>query len=189
MSLSRKDFFKTICISGACFCGFSSMAIPAAGSINQNNSTEESNSKEQLLQAWIAQILTNINSGLNEAEIRKVMKSCALVHYNDLKMDDLLAGYKGDLEKFISWIEENWGWKIEYNKEAKTLIADENKSYCVCPMVNHQSGSKLPAMCFCSEGFAEKMFSTVVGVPVTASVVSSILRGDKSCKYKIVFNS
>jgi hypothetical protein len=189
MSLSRKDFFKTICISGACLCGFSSLALPATGSENQITSANESKAKEQLLQAWIAQILTNINSELDEAEIRKVMKSCALVHYSDLKMDDLLSGYVGNLDKFTGWIEENWGWKIEYDKEEKILIAEENKSYCVCPMVNHQSGSKLPVMCFCSEGFAEKMFSTVVGVPVTASVVSSILRGDKSCKYKIVFNS
>jgi hypothetical protein len=188
MSISRKDFFKTVCISSACLCGFSSMVLPAAGSVNQNPATEESNGKELLLQAWIAKILANLNAELHEKEIRNVMKSCALVHYADLKMDDVLSDYVGNLEKFIGWIEANWGWKVEYNKETKTLIADENKSYCVCPMVNHQTESKLPALCYCSEGFAERMFSTVAGSPASATVVSSILRGDISCRYKIVFS-
>ena len=164
------------------------MAIPAEGSVNKNLEIEDSKGKELLLQSWIAEILTNINSELGEVEIRKVMKSCASIHYNDLKMDDLLAGYVGNLEKFIAWIEENWGWKIEYDKSVKTLIADENKSNCVCPMVNHQKESVLPALCYCSEGFAEKMFSKVAGVPASATVLSSILRGAKSCRYKIDFN-
>jgi hypothetical protein len=187
MSISRKEFFKTVCLSGACLCGFGMMTSPLAGSLNQNTATDESNGKELLLQALIAKVLTNLNSEFSKDEIRKVMKSCALVHYDNLKMDDLLKDYVGNLKKFISWIEENWGWKIEYNKELKTLIADENKSYCVCPMVNHQKESELPAMCYCSEGFAEKMFSTVADIPASATVVSSILRGDKSCQYKIIF--
>lgn len=185
MSLSRKDFFKTVCISGACLCGFSSLALSANSSESQNSTTEEPNKKEILLKAWIARILENINHELNEEETRNVMKSCALAHYDDLKMDEVLKDYVGNLEKFIAWVEESWGWKIDYNKDLKTIIADENKDYCVCPMINHQNDSKLSALCYCSEGFAEKMFSTVVGFPVSASVVSSILRGDKSCKYKI----
>lgn len=103
-------------------------------------------------------------------------------------MDDMLTDYEGKLERFIDFIEEKWGWKIEYNQVTKTLIADENKNYCVCPMVSKVKETKLPALCYCSEGFAEKMFSKVVGQPVTANVISSIQRGDKSCKYKITFS-
>jgi predicted ArsR family transcriptional regulator len=63
--------------------------------------------------------------------------------------------------------------------------ADENKSYCVCPMVNRAEGIGSSVMCNCSEGFAEKMFSAVFGHPVKAQVISSVLKGNASCKYKI----
>jgi predicted hydrocarbon binding protein len=40
-------------------------------------------------------------------------------------------------------------------------------------------------ICYCSEGFAERMFSRVAGVEVSAEVVSSVRRGDLSCVYRI----
>ena len=102
-------------------------------------------------------------------------------------MDEMLSSYIGNLDGFISFISEKWDWIVEYDKESKTIIANENKSYCVCPMVNHKNGVKSSAICYCSEGFAEKMFTTVAGVKATAEVISSVIRGDKNCIYKIKF--
>jgi predicted hydrocarbon binding protein len=100
-------------------------------------------------------------------------------------MDKVLAPYVGDIKKFIQFIGEKWDWKINYNPDSGVIIADENKTQCVCPMVNKEKGVRSSILCYCSEGFAEKMFSTVLGRTVKATVVSSILRGDKSCKYMI----
>jgi len=100
-------------------------------------------------------------------------------------MDEVLAAYKGDLEGFLKFLEKEWGWVISWDSETKTLIADENKSYCVCPMVNHGKNLETDVICYCSEGFAEKMFSLVAGAPATATVISSVQRGDKSCQYKV----
>lgn len=183
MTISRKQFFKTVCLSSACLCGFSAIA----GSVPSENTNQENDSKALLFQSWIALLLTNIDSSMEEEEIRKIIKSSALAHYNDLKMDSVLVGYKGKLEAFINWVETSWGWKVDYNKATRTIIADENKNYCVCPMINHKIGTKYPVLCYCSEGFAEKMFSTVIGQPVSATVISSVQRGDKSCKYQITF--
>jgi predicted hydrocarbon binding protein len=104
-------------------------------------------------------------------------------------MNDLLTPYIGDLEKFIEFLEKKWGWKIDYNKKTKTLIANENKNYCVCPMINKKNKVNQSAICYCSEGFAERMFSLVASQPVSAAVISSIQRGDERCIYKIDFNS
>ncbi len=183
MTISRKQFFKTACLSGACLCGFGAIA----GSVPSENKNQEDNSKALLFQSWIALLLTNIDSSLGEDEIRKVIKSAALAHYNDLKMDDILMGYKDKLETFIDWVETSWGWKVDYNNATRTIIADENKNYCVCPMLGQKSKTRYPALCYCSEGFAEKMFSIVIGQPVSATVISSVQRGDKSCKYRINF--
>jgi hypothetical protein len=100
-------------------------------------------------------------------------------------MVEFLKPYNNNLEGFIGFIEKEWGWKMTYDKSTQIIIADENKNNCVCPMINHKTGIKPGALCYCSEGFSELMFTNVIGKPVTASVISSIHRGDKSCKYKI----
>ncbi len=102
-------------------------------------------------------------------------------------MDEILSSFINDLEGFLDHISENWDWKIDYDRNSGIIIGDENKETCVCPMVNQHKGKISDAICYCFEGFSEKMFSMVIGKPVTATVISSILRGDKTCKYKIEF--
>ena len=102
-------------------------------------------------------------------------------------MDEILKPFINDLDKFIEFLEKEWGWKVDYSQATRTIIANENKNYCVCPMINNDGKDKNPAICYCSEGFAEKMFSLVAGQPASANVISSIQKGDKNCIYKIVF--
>ncbi len=189
MLINRKEFLKRACLSGAAsLCGFSSISLFANNNESQQSTPEPDNSKLLLVQEWTNCLLSNLNEQLSEEELRRALKSCAVVHFNNLKMDNVLAQYIGHLDKFIKFLEEEWGWKVEYNKTSKTLIANKNKNYCVCSIVNHKSGAKPTAICYCSEGFAEKMFSTVAGVIAKATVISSIHRGDDRSKYKIEFS-
>ena len=185
-TLDRKDFIKKACVSGACLCGFSSIAL--AGKNKTNNPMEgPENSNFAMTQAWISNLLVNINKNLTIEEKRKILKSCSIAHYDNLKMEEVLSPYEGNIEKFIGFLEDEWDWKVDYNKSTKTLIADENKNYCVCPIINKNDKTDKSAMCYCSEGFAEKMFSVVSGVSASATVISSIHRGNDTCKYKVVF--
>jgi hypothetical protein len=184
--MNRKKFLKNACVTGACMCGFASVfqAVKGSAETGQSEAGRDDNGKV-LIQEWIAQLLSGMDSNLTEENKRAIMKKCAIVHYNNLKMDDVLAGYKGNLEGFMKFLEKEW--VISWDSETKILIADENKSYCVCPMVNHGKKLETDVICYCSEGFAEKMFSLVAGTPATATVLASIHRGDKSCRYKVTF--
>lgn len=182
---SRKDFFKKACIAGACFCGFTSLGMQASALETDVNEVQVDDKKLKFMQDWISMLLLQVDENTNDEECRKIMKPCAMAHYNYLEMDNVLAPYKGDIEKFNAFISGEWGWKVNYNKEKGIITADENKSYCVCPMVNKEKGVRSSILCFCSEGFAEKMFSTVVGHPVKARVVSSIHKGNDRCIYEI----
>lgn len=184
MTVNRKDFLKKVCFSGACLCGFGSIAF--SKEVDDSNEDKMQTQKLSLLQDWIASILLNVNDELDKGSARKLIKKTAGVHFENLKMDTLLAEYKGDLDKFTVFLREKWGWKVDYDKEKGVLIADENKNYCVCPIAVHSKEKDSSAMCYCSEGFAEKMFSLVSGVQVQAEVIASVRRGDTSCKYKIV---
>ena len=75
-----------------------------------------------------------------------------------------------------------------FEENEKVLIADESKPFCVCPLINKDTDKLLPAMCYCSEGFAERMFSVVCEHQVEAVVISSVQRGDERCIYRIELN-
>lgn len=182
MNTSRRQFIEKTCLTGACLCGFTALIQPANGKQNQNPAPDPN---KDLLQDWISTLLLSIDDQEDDATCCNIMKRCAASHYNHLQMDNFLNPYTGNLEKFNSFLESQWGWKIDYQKDPDVLVADENKNYCVCPMVNREKGVKSSILCFCSEGFAELMFSKVTGKPVKARVISSIHRGDPTCKYQI----
>ena len=80
------------------------------------------------------------------------------------------------------------GWIVEYDREKGSITANENKNECVCPILFENNGKiekGFENMCYCSEGFAKKMFSKVLGYDVKVNVISSIIRGDKACVYRI----
>jgi hypothetical protein len=159
------------------------MFQPAASQTLNNVEAEDPN--KALMQEWISNLLLSISDIEDKSVCRKMVKKCSVVHYSHLKMDAVLEPFVGNIEGFIGFLETNWGWKITYKKGDRTLLADENKNYCVCPLVNKAKGVKSSILCYCSEGIAELMFSKVFDHPVKASVLSSIHRGNTSCKYEI----
>ena len=185
--MNRKSFIQHASCFGACLCGFSSLAY---SSLKNNKVTPSSSDKEEdkrleLVQDYLGMLLINLQQNKNEKQNRKAIKQLSQIHYKQLNMDEILKPFENNLNGFINFLEKEWRWKVNYNLKTQILIADENKSYCVCPMINHKTGIKPGVLCYCSEGFAEQMFSKVLGHPAKAKVIASIQRGDSSCKYQI----
>lgn len=188
--MDRKGFIRKACLAGACGCGFGSLAIKAGSlgdydhdshMVQENQSATES----MVAQKWLKNLLEHLDGNLEQKEMRRIVKMSAVIHYDHLKMNDLLAGYKGRLKEFLGFLETEWGWKTDYDEAAGVIFADENKSWCVCPVLGKTSEEGSAGICYCSEGFAELMFSEVAGIAVSARVISSVRRGDKSCIYRI----
>ncbi len=135
-------------------------------------------------QKWIAALLPLLAKGDREYA-RRILKGCAASHYEDLKMQAVVDRFRGKLDDFLDVPRKEWGWIIEYDRDKGVILINENKPNCVCPLVQKGQPGDLGILCYCSEGFAEKMFSEVVGSPVRAEVIESVLRGHKSCKYRI----
>jgi len=182
MNKNRRNFLKKACVAGGCFCGFSFLA---GQKVEAENNQEAEDAQKKLMQEWISVLMVSLDEQTDEELSRQIMKSCARAHYDQLKMDEVLQPYEGNLEKFASFLEDSWNWKVDFDRENGIIYADENKNFCVCPMVNHQQGLNTGVLCYCSEGFAELMFSKVSGHPVQATVISSIHRGNDRCKYEI----
>lgn len=181
---SRKDFIKKACLTSACLCGFGKLAIGQGVNKSLRHEFDENINKSSIYTRWIASVLENLPESLTEKEIKILIKKTSGVHYSELNMENVLKEFEGDINKFIFFLENNWGWKVSNNANARKIIANENKELCVCPLIDSRIKG-VSAMCYCSEGFAEKMFSKVIGKKVEAIVISSVRRGDKSCMYEI----
>jgi hypothetical protein len=139
----------------------------------------------QFLSGWVRQILHEVDSQLSQEAKAAVLKGCAQAHYQMIDMDGTIAPYRGNLPAFLEFLSATWGWKIDYDPTSGTITADENKAECVCPLVRCGAVKDNSVLCNCSVGFAERMFSSVLGKPVQARVTRSILKGDPSCVYQV----
>jgi hypothetical protein len=143
------------------------------------------NSLNDFQKGWIGNLLSVLDNCL-ESEIKaNILRACAAFHYRDARMDEIVSQYCGSLEGVIQFLSEQWHWQVTYDPANRTIWADENKPYCVCPLVQQGLADVSGTLCHCSEGFAERMFSGVIGRPVEAKVSQSVLRGDPSCVYWI----
>ena len=132
-------------------------------------------------QKWIATLLPLLAKGSPEVA-KRILRECSASHYDHLKMQATVDRFRGKLDDFLAFLRKEWGWVIERDRDRGVILVNENKSACVCPLVQKEHGPDLGMLCYCSEGFAEKMFSGVVGSKVRAEVTESVLRGHKSCK-------
>jgi len=146
-------------------------------------SCETTDEKSKVVIDWLNMLLEGVDS--LDPDIKKAMiKGCSASHYNAIDMEEVLDGYIGDIYGFIRFLESEWNWSVKINEEERVICADENKPYCVCPVVKY-GDIKNPLICSCSEGIAEKMFSKVLRKKTYAKVINSVLKGDKSCIYEI----
>jgi hypothetical protein len=152
---------------------------------NDLDVNENKNSDDHFVRLWLANLLAQLDGNMSEETQRYVFKGCSSVHYQRLQMDEITSQYQGNLVGFIKMLADKWNWKVTYDPETNLITADENKKECVCPIVRLSSAPVSAILCHCSEGFAERMFSAVVGRPVQAQVVQSILRGNPTCIYRI----
>jgi predicted hydrocarbon binding protein len=185
MTINRKEFFMKACLAGTCLCGFLPLSSQKPDLPEIRNPEEPEDKNRSFMQEWISTLMLSLDEQADKDVARQIMKKCARAHYDQLKMDEVLQVYVGNLKKFIQFLKSNWNWVITFDEEKQIVLADENKDVCVCPLVNQDEGVKSAVLCYCSEGFAELMFSKVAGKPAEARIISSIHRGNDRCKYEI----
>lgn len=111
MTTTRRNFLKKACISGICLCGFSTI-LGSETFTPKTPSSETPNKNEIMFLKWITELLENLeNSHLTEAQLRQIVKSSSIAHHHNLEMDTMLTPFKGHLDNFIEFIEENGGGK------------------------------------------------------------------------------
>ena len=135
---------------------------------------------------FCAEWTNHLLKGLEEnGKIECAYENCAEFHYKMNQMDSVLDTYVGDLDGFISFLKNTYWWLITCSDDGKTILIDENKDFCVCPVAGKIGENVSPMLCNCSAFYAKKMFSKVCQREVNAAVKRSFLRDGKSCMYEI----
>jgi len=173
---------RTGCLAGLCACLGAPMA-PASETADAGTQTEEPK-PVPMPQKWILAMLPALNE-MDREQAKRILKGGAKAHFEHLNMPAKVESYRGKMDGFLDFLRREWDWVITYDRDRGVIEIDENKSAYVCPLIPKDHPADLGVLCYCSEGFAEKMFSAVTGSPVRAEVVASIRRGQKSCKYRI----
>ncbi|MCY6960135.1 hypothetical protein [Clostridium brassicae] len=133
---------------------------------------------------WLNELLNSIEKNCSQENCALLLEGCGACHYKS--MEHMLEKYVGDLQGFINFMVKKHGQIITYDEAKNIILVDENKSYCVCPINQCMNGKKVsPALCHCSASMTQKMISKITGKEVKSRVVTSVLRGDKSCVYEI----
>lgn len=173
---------KTGCLAGLCAClgGSEAAAAEEAGAAAQTGEPKP----PTMPQKWIVAVLPAL-AAMDKEQAKRVLKTGAPAHFEHLNMTATVERYRGKMDEFLEYLRREWDWIIAYDRERGVIEIDENKSACVCPLIPKDHPADLGVLCYCSEGFAERLFSAVAGAPVRAEVAASIRRGQKSCKYRI----
>lgn len=187
---NRRDFLKA-CACTACLCGFGSVFKLMAGDNvtpngEHNVSKSEAERSESFAQYWITELLESLDENvLTESQLRVIIKKASQAHHDFMNVSEMTKPYINKPEEFLDFLQNEWGWEVKDNKSERMLIVNEKKPFCVCPLLKNASEKLYPTLCYCSEGFAEKMFSLVYNHPVSVMVAASVQRGDPSCIYLV----
>lgn len=187
---NRRDFLKA-CACTAGLCGFGSfLDLMANDKVSPNDDDNAAKSEAEKNEAfalhWITELLESLDGNeLTDAQLRAIVKKTSQAHHDLMNVPEMVKPYIGKPEEFIEFLQNAWGWEVKDNPSERLLTVNEKKPFCVCPLLKNASGKRYPALCYCSEGFAEKMFSIVYTHPVSVTVGASVQRGDPSCIYLI----
>jgi hypothetical protein len=183
--MDRKSFIKALCIGGSCSC----MAVPVFTTEEEKQETtdkkmKELNQKIQFMQTRMAKLIDILDGKMDDAALAKVLKDLGTECSKEYAA--FYKKYKNNLDGFLQMAEKDWKMKIDHDKEKKVVkIIGQKTGKCFCPFVKESLMSE--DFCNCSLGWQTQTFASVIGKPVKARVLQSVLRGSKSCDFAIYY--
>jgi len=205
--LNRKEFLAKV--GKACACSCVCAMAPKLDSVRAMDGTlqEEQKSEQEpveksrfqermeFTEKWAVRFFDVLDANLDEPARRKLMmangKACLLAWQKDTHQKPRTEAVT--LERFAAWVKEHATGEYEINGNVILFqylsAAETGKSSpehkCLCPMVETNPAGLSPTYCLCSLGYVKEMHEQMFMRPVEVELVSSALRGDARCKYRI----
>ncbi len=188
--MRRKEFFRA-CLVGvaSCACGglgpLEACAAPAVDDAQEGGAAQTAEDKAvDAIRVRYATLVALIARHVPEETQRTIFRELGRECARQLK-GMTYEKYGGNIDAFLAEARSASGWmaSAEYDRKAGVItIVDRSKS-CTCPLVKKDLTPA--AQCECTLGWQEETYSRILGRPVKASLVESILRGSSRCVFRV----
>ena len=131
--------------------------------------------------SWTKNLLDEMPGAKDNVDL---MRRASSMCWRAKGIDKMIEPIKSAAE-FLGCLQMDFGWTLHYDPATDIVICDENNTECLCPVVRAAKGKISPMMCHCTEGMLRRIFEVGLKRKVETEIVSSIIRGGKTCSYKI----
>jgi len=176
--MKRKTFLKT------CAVGLSSCACVALSPLAASSGEAADDKTIDAMRVRYATLVGLIGRHVPEETQRTIFRELGRECARQFK-GMTYEKYAGNIDGFLAEARGANGWmaSAEHDRGAGVItIVDRSKS-CTCPLV--KPGLTPAAQCECTLGWQEETYSKILGRPVKASLVESILKGSNRCVFRV----
>ena len=142
--------------------------------------------KERCGDSDVKAIIAELENACEEAVVAQVMKPCGkqCIPESFIARAKSIYAETNSIEDFLNLLNETriGGGKL-HTKDDKIIGIYEK---CYCGLAKKVKGLS-PLFCYCSEGWYEQLFSSVLAKPVKARKVRTILDGSDKCEFEISY--
>jgi predicted hydrocarbon binding protein len=135
---------------------------------------------------WIKKVIEVMSVELDDETRRRILEECG----RDCLLPRVIIKLKEVWEE-TEYIDE-WIEKIQTDEIWEAIVLEDGVVYvlypeCYCPILKDAPKYlKIPdTYCECSVGWLKELFEGVFERDVEIELISSIVRGDKECKFKV----
>ncbi len=201
LTMNRKQFMANVTklCAGSCFCAM-------MGGVSELNADDKlageepkaekprSEKRIEFAEKWLTRFMDILGKNVDEATFNKIIEENGRGCFSDWIDETGQTVKQITLEEFTEWVDKNVrddAFKVEGNiiyfqftSSAET--GDRSKpGQCLCPFAENKPEGLSPRYCHCSVGYVKEWFGRKFGMPVEVELLSSVLRGDDWCKFKI----
>lgn len=183
--MERKDFLKCLCLGGICSCA----VVPVLADEKPHNSEKDKElaslkQNAAFVQHRMAKLVDILDRELDDASFNKIIRAlgqeCSRQYANHLQP------YRNNPDGFLAFARKNWEMNgVHDARKRQITVIGKDTGKCPCPFVDSRLMSN--NFCDCSLGWMTNTFSFIVGKPVKARVVESVLRGSRRCTYTVSY--
>lgn len=146
--------------------------------------TLKSTTKKQA--KYVKEIMNEINKTQGEEAGEKILRPCGhqCISNSVIEKAKKLYQNSNSIDGFLQLLnEQRIGGGELHTKDGK-IIGIYNACYCG---IAKQAKDMSPVYCYCSAGWFEKLFSSILGDSVKVNKIQSILDGSDKCIFEISF--
>ncbi|MGD2090331.1 MAG: hypothetical protein PVH61_29410 [Candidatus Aminicenantes bacterium] len=141
------------------------------------------NKKQKCLHEWLANLMKNMDTHLEEETKIKLMEECGRsCAQNSIKEEALK--YQGKLDDWLGKMKKWVGVKNIHQQQDRIQVVYDK---CFCQLVQDIPPILSASFCHCSRGWLMEIFETVLEKPVTVEMEDSIMKGGKQCRFSVSF--